>query len=115
MRNSWRIGTAFGIGIYLHPTFVILPALAFIEGWSEAGSGQAVVRFLVLLAVCGCIVLHELGHALMARHFGIATRDITLYPIGGAARLERMSTRPVEELLIAFAGPAVNVAIVCLP
>jgi Zn-dependent protease len=114
MQSSWKIGTAFGIGIYLHWTFALLPALAFAQGYSEGGSGQAFLRFFLLLAVCGCVVLHELGHALMARTFHIGTRDITLYPIGGVARLERMTTRPVEELLIALAGPAVNVVLILL-
>jgi Zn-dependent protease len=111
MQSSWKLGTAFGIGIYVHWSFVLLPALVFFEGWSAVGTAFAVSQFVMMVAVCGCIVLHELGHALMARYFNIATRDITLYPIGGVARLEKMTTRPMEEIWIALAGPAVNFVI----
>jgi Zn-dependent protease len=110
MFRSWKVGSAFGIGIYVHFTFWLLPALILFR---SLGGGLETVLFSLglLFAVFGCVVLHELGHALMARHYGIRTRDITLYPIGGVARLERMSERPWEELWIALAGPAVNVVI----
>jgi Zn-dependent protease len=114
MNSSWKIGNAFGIGVYVHWTFAILPALGFYSGWTRGGMSQGLFSLAVLIAICACVVLHELGHALMARWFCIDTRDITLYPIGGVARLERLTTRPAEELLIAVAGPLVNVIIAVL-
>jgi Zn-dependent protease len=113
MLRSWRIGTAFGIGIYIHFSFWLLPLLVVIQSWA-LGPAMVGMWLAFLAAVMGCVVLHELGHALTARYFGIRTRDITLYPIGGVARLERLSEKPVEELLIALAGPAVNVGIAAL-
>ena len=114
MLRSWRIGTAFGIGIYIHATFWLLPLYVVLQSWSRDGLEMVGMWLALLAAVMGCVVLHELGHALAARYFGIRTRDITLYPIGGVARLERLSEKPVEELLIALAGPAVNVGIAAL-
>jgi Zn-dependent protease len=110
MLRPWKLGSAFGIGIYVHITFWLLPAFILLRTWG-GGPAAALYSLALVVAVFGCVVLHELGHALMARHYGIRTRDITLYPIGGVARLERMSERPWEELWIALAGPAVNVVI----
>jgi Zn-dependent protease len=114
MFRSWKLGTAFGIGIYIHWTFLLLVGYVLLSNWGQRGAHAAVFAVGLLLGVFGCVVLHELGHALMARRFGIPTRDITLYPIGGVARLARMSERPWEEFWIAVAGPAVNVAIAAL-
>ncbi len=104
MRMSWKLGRILGIEIYVHPTFMMLLAyIALFEG--------GVVNALLVSAVFGCVLLHELGHALTARRFGIETVDITLYPIGGVARLARMPRAPGAEMLVALAGPAVNVVI----
>jgi len=112
MKNSWKLGNLAGIDIFVHWSFAILPAWVGLS-YLAAGGGLASAAFGVcfLLAVFGCVLLHELGHALMARRFGIATRDITMLPIGGLARLERMPERPSHELAVALAGPAVNVFI----
>lgn len=109
--RSWRIGSAFGIGIYVHASFFLLPVWVFFSNLHDGPTSTALYLAFLIILVFGCIILHELGHALMARHFGIPTRDITLYFVGGVARLERMSERPREEVCIALAGPAVNVVI----
>src|SRR4051812_44596293 len=110
MLPSWRIGRFLGIKVFIHCSFLLAPALVFAstfrKGWQEA-----VGAVVLVLATFGCVLLHEFGHALTARLYGIRTRDITLYPIGGVARLEGMGRRPVEEVFIALGGPAVNVAI----
>jgi len=111
MRLSWKIGRVAGIDLYIHATFLLV--LLFVPDLSGGGA-EAVGGLLLLLSVFGCVLLHEFGHALMARRFGIETEDITLYPIGGVARLRRLPRAPGAELLIALAGPAVNFAIVAV-
>jgi len=112
MKWSWRIGRLFGIDVFVHATFGILLAWVFMGHYRREGNVHgALVGVAFILAVFGTVILHELGHALMARRFGIKTKDITLLPIGGVARLERMPEKPGQELLVALAGPAVNVAI----
>ena len=112
MSGSWRIGTLAGIGVYLHWTFLILLAWVGLTHYARGDDFvDAMHGFVFIIALFGIIVLHELGHALAARHYGIPTKDITLLPIGGVARLERMPEDPKQELVVAIAGPIVNVAL----
>ncbi|MDX1383762.1 MAG: site-2 protease family protein, partial [Thermoanaerobaculia bacterium] len=111
MKWSFRIGTLFGIPVYVHATFALLLLWIGLAHWREGGAAAALQGIAFLLALFGCVVLHELGHALTARRFGIQTQDVTLLPIGGVARLERMPEEPRQELLVALAGPAVNVVL----
>jgi len=112
MFRSWRLGKLFNIPIFVHPTFLLVPAIVLLN--NPGGPVNAILGVVFILCVFGCVLLHEYGHALMARYFGIGTTDITLYPIGGVARLRKMGDNPQQELLIALAGPAVNLAIVLL-
>lgn len=113
--KSWnlRLGKVFGIPIEIHWTFWLILIFVFYGNFTKTGDTQAALAgVLTVIGIFTCVVLHELGHALTALKFGVKTRDITLYPIGGVARLERIPERPVEELLVAIAGPMVNVVIV---
>ena len=109
---SWHVAKIAGIDVYIHATFLILIAWLLIL---HAGRGSTLVQtfegIAFVLVLFLCVVLHEFGHALMARRYGIHTRDITLLPIGGVARLERIPREPLHELAVALAGPAVNVVI----
>jgi len=104
------IGRFFKIDVYIHWSFWILP---LIVAYNSPRAALA-LHLSFAFATFACVLLHEYGHALAARAFGIGTRDITLYPIGGVARLERMSERPWEEFWITAAGPAVNVVLAIL-
>lgn len=112
MKWSWRLGTFSGIAVYVHATFVLLlGAVLAAHMFFGKGLASALIGVLFMVLIFLCVVLHEFGHALMAQRYGIRTRDITLYPIGGIARLERIPRDPRQELLIAIAGPLVNVVI----
>ncbi len=112
MNWSLRLGSFRGIAVHLHLTFLLLLGYLAVTSWTATRSVEAAflgVFFFVLLFAC--VLLHEFGHALMAARFGVRTRNIVLYPIGGVARLERMPEKPGQELAVALAGPAVNVII----
>lgn len=111
---AWSI-TLFriaGTDIRIHFTFFLLLAWFAISGYQIAEWQGAIDSVLLILAIFACVVLHELGHVIAARRYGITTPDITLLPIGGLARLSRMPEKPSEEVVIAIAGPLVNVVIV---
>ncbi|GAA0304211.1 site-2 protease family protein [Rhodovulum strictum] len=111
MTWSFPIGRLLGSELRVHATFFLLLAWIGAASWIADGPATAAINVVFVLALFACVVAHEFGHALMARRFGIATPDITLLPIGGLARLDRMPEQPGQEIAVALAGPAVNVVI----
>jgi Zn-dependent protease/predicted transcriptional regulator len=116
MRFSWKIFSWLGIPVFVHWTFglVLLLFLGW-EGWNNGLVWHDIaLQLTVLIALFTCVLLHEYGHVLTARHYGFGTRDIILTPIGGIARLEGMPEKPIQELIVAIGGPLVNVLIALL-
>jgi Zn-dependent protease len=109
--TSWRIARILGIDVYIHWSFWLLLIYILLFQLKSSGWSEALNAVSFVIVVFGCVLLHEFGHALMALRFGAKTRDITLLPIGGVARIEQIPTEPRAEFLIAAAGPAVNVVI----
>jgi Zn-dependent protease/CBS domain-containing protein len=109
---SLNIGRIAGTEIRIHITFLLFLVWIFAASYASGGGDAAWNGLLFILLVFACVLLHEFGHIFMARAFGVQTPDVTLLPIGGVARLERIPEDPWQEFLIAIAGPAVNVAIV---
>ena len=112
-KGALFIGRVSGIRIYIHWTFAILLVWIFLVYYGQSGGDmqQGLLGGLFILALFACVTLHELGHALMGKRFKVETEKITLYPIGGVASMSKMPERPVQELLVALAGPAVNIVI----
>ncbi len=112
MKWSLRVATVAGTEVRIHITFLLLLAFVAYQGMSGGrGVAGAMEALIFISAVFFCVVLHEFGHVFAARGYGIRTPDITLLPIGGLARLERMPRKPSQELVVALCGPLVNVAI----
>lgn len=114
--RSFTVGRVRGIDIRLHPTLAIVPVWVVFD-WNRIGGvgpGSVAFGLLFVALVFGCVVLHELGHALMAGQFGVVVHDITLSVVGGVARMAQVSLSPRAEALIALAGPATNLAVVVL-
>lgn len=111
MSWSFSLGRLLGSELRVHATFFLLLAWIGTATWLSEGATAALLNLAFVLALFACVVAHEFGHALMARRYGIRTPDITLLPIGGMARLERIPEKPREEIMVALAGPAVNVVI----
>ena len=111
MRWSLNIGTIAGTAVRVHITFLLFLVWIFAADYASGGPDEAWTGLLFMVLLFGCVLAHEFGHIFTARAFGVATPDVTLLPIGGVARLERIPEEPRQEFLIAIAGPAVNVVI----
>jgi len=108
---SIKLFDVAGTAVRIHLTFFLLLAWIAAIHWNRGGAAAAVDGVIFILLLFLCVVLHEFGHVFAARRYGISTSDVTLLPIGGVASLERMPEKPSQEIVVALAGPAVNLVI----
>jgi Zn-dependent protease/CBS domain-containing protein len=111
MSWSLNIGSIAGTQVRVHITFLLFLGWIFFAAYTSGGPQEAWSGLIFMLLLFACVLAHEFGHIFTARAFGVPTPDVTLLPIGGVARLARIPEKPSEELLVAIAGPLVNVAI----
>ena len=111
MRWSITIGRFGGTAVKLHITFILFLAWIAFSAWSRGGPAATLDSTVFIVLLFACVVLHEFGHIAAARRYGIGTPEVTLLPIGGVASLQRPPSDPAQELVVALAGPAVNLAI----
>ncbi|HHB80092.1 MAG TPA: hypothetical protein ENK85_12750, partial [Saprospiraceae bacterium] len=115
MKGAFKIAKMFGIPVKIHWSFFLLPAWAVGSSVYNGMDWNAAGWFLIyILTLFVCVLLHEFGHILMARRYGVGTEDVILTPIGGMARLHRMPEKPKNEFAVSIAGPLVNVGIAIL-
>src|SRR5208337_2757259 len=108
MRWSITIGRFGGTEVKIHITFILLLAWIAFSAWARGGPAAALDSTLFIVLLFACVVLHEFGHILAARRYGINSPTVTLLPIGGVASMQRLPSDPAQELVVALAGPAVN-------
>src|SRR6476661_2232191 len=111
MAWSITVGTIAGTAVRIHLTFLLFLLWIGIAQALSGGASAAIGAVAFMASLFACVVLHEFGHILAARRYGIRTPEVTLYPIGGVASLEKLPEKPAQELVVALAGPAVNLVI----
>jgi Zn-dependent protease/CBS domain-containing protein len=111
MKWSLSIGRIFGINFRIHITFFVLLFFIFTSVLNERGLQSAVLATLFICAVFVCVLIHEVGHSLIARLFGKEARSITLLPIGGVAAMVEIPEKPAQEIAMSIVGPLINVVI----
>lgn len=114
MQWSFNVGRIFGIKFRIHVTFLLLLLFIFISVADQKGFNEALLATLFICAVFICVLIHEVGHSLIARRFGKEAKSITLLPIGGVATMEEMPEKPLQEIAMAIIGPFINLAIAAI-